>query len=366
VLIVCRKDDTQAGGPEKGKGPVDPLLEGIRIVKSLPSPRPVVVREFLHLVYSWRIILGEIRNARPDIVHVHNFPVTLAFVTAIVCFVKKVPLVYDIHDGWYESISSMEMNPLMRKIYLAVGLFFEKWSLRLCTGIVTVSRALRESIMQRAGHLVGAKPFVVMMNVPFPADAEADAGVPEEDYLLYSGTLFTGYIGLEDLIDVLPELQGKKGLRLLIAGDGPYRAELEKYVARRGAGELVVFLGHVPRQELYRHIRRAKLCVMPFRKNRQLDVAVPNKLFEYMACGKAFVYPDLPGFREVMGTENRGRYIPGSREDLKKTITKLLNDDTMRSITGAANRAILNDITFAHEFSKLWELYGTVAKKQDA
>lgn len=366
VLIVCRKDCPQAGTPDERKGLCETLLEGIQVLSILPSPRSIFLREIIHLIYSWRIILREVRNARPDIVHAHNYPVTIAFVTSIVCSLKKIPLVYDIHDGWYESISSMDMNPIMKKIYLAVGLFFEYASLRLCTGIVTVSSTLRESIMKRAGTITRSKPFVVMKNVPLPCTVDNNAPeAGEEDYLLYSGTLYASYIGLEDLIDILEDLQADTTIRLLIAGDGPYRKELQAYVSKKDASKHVTFLGHISRQELYSRISRAKLCVMPFRKNRHLDTAVPNKLFEYMECSKAFVYPDLPGFREVLGSENKGRYIPDSRDDLKRTILMLLSDDELRRHTGTNNRLILKGLTFEEEFSKLWELYGMVGKRRE-
>ena len=81
----------------------------------------------------------------------------------------------------------------------------------------------------------------------------------------------------------------------MIAGDGPYKKKA------------VDFLGHISREELYRLISGAKLCIMPFKKTRHMDTVLPNKLFEYMALAKPVIYPDLPGFREVFGINHEGK-----------------------------------------------------------
>ncbi|MBI4685918.1 MAG: glycosyltransferase family 4 protein [Nitrospirae bacterium] len=356
VAILCRKPFAGRGAEsERGK---EQLPEGVHVFDPIPSYGNFVLRELGHLFLSWRAVLYVLKTFQPDVVHVHNYPVTLGFVTVLICSLKRIPVIYDIHDGWYESISAMEMNPVLKSLYLYTGLVLEIMSLRHCSGILTVSNALRTSIAGRAAVHIKKKPFLVMRNIddtvfPDPACTPAE----EKDTLLFSGTLFDSYIGLEDVMDILKNLRDIPGLRLIIAGDGPYRQGLERAAMKKGVADKVQFLGHIPRAQLIELIRRSKLCLIPFRKNLITAFAVPNKLFEYMALGKAFVYPDLGGFREVLGEGNAGEYPAGSVSSMKDAIRRLITDDRMRSLQGSRNRELFSRLTFEGEFSQLWNLY---------
>ena len=344
----------------------DPIFKGIQILCKLPSPHTMILRELANIVYAWRIILKTINQTRPDIVHVHNSPETIAFVASIVCSFKKIPVVYDAHDGVYELISSLEINPVLKKVYLAAGMFFEKATLRRCAGVLTVSEALKDSMLKRVGSHIGSKPFMVMRNInPELSDmANSYQEASEGNYILHSGTLYTATIGLEDTIDIIADLNKKTGVRLVIAGDGPYKKKLEEYADAKGTKDAVEFLGHINRKKLYRLISGAKLCIMPFKKTRHMDTVLPNKLFEYMAFAKVFVYPDLPGFREVLGIDNKGKYRFDDKDDLQRVVENMLADEELRKSVGEKNRSILNEITFEKEFSKLLDLYGLILSQK--
>jgi glycosyltransferase involved in cell wall biosynthesis len=343
----------------------DSIFEGIQIVCKLPSPLIMILRELANIVYSWRVILKTINQVKPDIVHVHNSPESIAFATSIVCSFKRIPFIYDAHDGVYELISSLEINPILKRIYLAIGLFFEKTTLQRCAGILTVSEALKESMLKRAGNYIGDKPFVVMRNInPELSDiANSCQEASEGNYILHSGTLYTATIGLEDVFDIITDLNRKTGVKLVIAGDGPYKRKLEEYANVKGVKKAVDFLGHISREELYRRISGAKLCIMPFKKTRHMDTVLPNKLFEYMALGKPFAYPDLPGFREVLGINHEGKYEADNKDDMRRVIENMLSNEKLRKSAGKKNRELLKEITFEKEMQKLLGLYHLILKQ---
>lgn len=343
----------------------DPIFQGIKVLCRLPSPPIVLLRELVNIVYSWRVILKTINQIKPDIVHVHNSPESIAFATSIVCSFKKIPFIYDAHDGVYELISSLEINPVLKKIYIAVGMLFEKAILRRCAGILTVSEALKESMLKRVGTHIGNKPFVVMRNINPELNNIADSyhGREEGNYILHSGTLYTATIGLKDVIDIIADLNKKTGVKLVIAGDGPYKKKLEGYANAKGVKEAVDFLGHIDREKLYRLIDGAKLCILPFRKTRHMDTVLPNKLFEYMALAKPVIYPDLLGFREVLGNSHEGKYQPDDKDDMKRVVENMLLNEKLRKVAGKRNRELLREITFEKEMQKLLGLYHLILKQ---
>jgi len=232
------------------------------------------------------------------------------------------------------------------------------------TWVTSMPEALKQAQVARAGRYIGSTPYVVMRNVnPAWMMSGDDAPQQEGNFILHSGTLFTATLGLEDLVDILPGIYAKTGCRLVLAGDGPYRPVLQRYVEEKKAGHMVDFLGHIGREQLYQLTREARLCVMPFRKTRQLSVAVPNKLFEYMALQKAFVYPDLPGFREILGDDNAGKYVPGDSSDMEKKILSLLTDDALRQGLGLHHKALLQHFTFEKESARLLNLYQSLLSR---
>ena len=343
----------------------DPIFQGIKILCRLPSPPIVLLRELVNIVYSWRVILKTINEVKPDIVHVHNSPESIAFATSIVCSFKRIPFIYDAHDGVYELISSLELNPILKRIYLAIGLFFEKTTLQRCAGILTVSEALKESMLKRAGNYIGDKPFVIMRNInPELSDiTNSCQEASEGNYILHSGTLYTATIGLEDVFDIITDLNRKTSVKLVIAGDGPYKRKLEEYANVKGVKKAVDFLGHISREELYRLISGAKLCIMPFKKTRHMDTVLPNKLFEYMALAKPVIYPDLPGFREVLGINHEGKYKPDNKDDMKRIVENMLLNEKFRKSAGEKNKELLKEITFEKEMQKLLGLYHLILKQ---
>ena len=343
----------------------DPIFQGIKVLCRLPSPPIVLLRELVNIVYSWWVILKTINQIKPDIVHVHNSPESIAFATSIVCSFKRIPFIYDAHDGVYELISSLEINSVLKKIYLVVGMFFEKATLRRCAGVLTVSEALKESMLKRVGNHIGSKPFVVMRNInPELSDiADSYQEAREGNYILHSGTLYTATIGLEDVIDIITDLNRETGVKLVIAGDGPYKRKLEEYANAKGVKEAVDFLGHIGREELYRLITGAKLCIMPFKKTRHMDTVLPNKLFEYMALAKPVIYPDLPGFREVLGINHEGKYKPDNKDDMKRIVENMLLNEKFRKSAGKKNRELLKEITFEKEMQKMLGLYHLILKQ---
>jgi len=76
-----------------------------------------------------------------------------------------------------------------------------------------------------------------------------------------------------------------------------------------------------------------------------------------MAYGKPIVYPDFPGFREVLGSDNDGKYRAGDGHDLNRVVRALLSDAGLRKRTGENNRRKFDLISFQAEFEKLSSLY---------
>jgi glycosyltransferase involved in cell wall biosynthesis len=99
------------------------------------------------------------------------------------------------------------------------------------------------------------------------------------------------------LVEAMPEiLRRHPNAKLLIAGEGDARRELEGSIGRLGLSQAVTLLGLVDNRELPRYYHAADLFVLPSRLE-----AFPTVAAEALAAGLRVVSADHPGGIELQG-----------------------------------------------------------------
>jgi glycogen(starch) synthase len=128
---------------------------------------------------------------------------------------------------------------------------------------------------------------------------------------------------------------------LVIAGDGPQRADLEKQVADLGLAERIEFPGRCDRPTTASLFRGCDVFVLPSRHEPQGIVCL-----EAMAAGKPVVATRVGGVPEVVRDGECGMLVdPDDSGALATSIGAVLSDDELRRRVGAAayDRADLFD-----------------------
>ncbi len=118
---------------------------------------------------------------------------------------------------------------------------------------------------------------------------------PGDRLLLYVGRLAREK-NLEVLIRALAHARDDS-LKLIVAGDGPHRDELERLARESGVSGVTRFLGVVARDELPDLYASADLFLMPSTTETQGLV-----LAEALAAGAFVIAADAPQNRDVLGT----------------------------------------------------------------
>ncbi|AGB38811.1 glycosyltransferase [Natronococcus occultus SP4] len=120
--------------------------------------------------------------------------------------------------------------------------------------------------------------------------------------VLFVGRLVEGKRPQDVLDAVATAREANPELTVYFCGEGPLRDELERR-AGEAVGDSVVFLGHVPYDEMPRIYRAADVLVLPSRAE-----GVPRTVLEAMASGTRVVCSDLEQVASVVG--DHGAVVP--------------------------------------------------------
>jgi phosphatidylinositol alpha-1,6-mannosyltransferase len=141
--------------------------------------------------------------------------------------------------------------------------------------------------------------------------------------------------GQDKLIEAMPEIvKSLPSAVLLIIGQGPYRAHLEKLVAKYHVQNSVRFIGRLPYEALPAHIQLGDIFAMPSR-SRLLGLEVEGLGISYLeasACGIPVVGGMSGGAPDAVIENETGTIVNGrDRQAIALSIITLLQDSERRA-----------------------------------
>ncbi len=147
---------------------------------------------------------------------------------------------------------------------------------------------------------------------------------------------------------------------LVLIGEGPEHARLEKLARERGVGAQVVFEGEVAQPALLPLYRRAWMLLAPSRtlRNGRCD-GIPNVLTEAMAMGVPCVGTRAGGVDEIVRDGETGRLVaPEDPVALADAIAALIADADAREAMGRRAREFVRErFDSARNFERLYERF---------
>jgi len=207
-------------------------------VPSVRMDDGVRVRRFRSLSPSGAFYLAPqltlaVRRANADVVHAHNYHAFPLFFAAL--GVAEERFVVTTH---YHGASSSDFRDALLSLYRPLG----RWAIQKADAVIAVSDWEQERLQADFG--IDAE--VIPNGVDTERFADAEPEQRDRPYLLCVGRL-EKYKGVQHVVRVLPELPNYD---LVVAGSGPYRAELERIAREEGVVDRVDFLGYVTDERL--------------------------------------------------------------------------------------------------------------------
>ncbi len=280
----------------------------------VPLPTEDLPIEYLpgHEVFQRPVVngraLARVRAAvrESSLVHLHMpFPRVEARV-ARWCSESGVPLVLTYHmDADFAGASGIPGAGLVTWVY-------RRWSavpaLRGATAVVSNSRGYAEASAVLSKYLSKVRVIykgvdVDRLGLDGPATDPAELtrlfpeSGPRDRRVLFVGRMVP-YKGLRYLLSATETLVREgRGVQLYLAGRGPERPSLERWVAQRGLAGRVHFLGFVPDDRLGRMYRGADVVACP---STSLMESTATCLEEAAAFGVPILGSALPGADESL------------------------------------------------------------------
>lgn len=249
-----------------------------------------------------------LRRRRPDVVHTHTSKA--GFIGRLAARIAGVPVIlHTVHGFAFGEFSP----PLTLRPYVAL----ERLAARWCHRIITVSRAHAEWAARlgigRPGQVV-AVPNGIEPGPPSDPrvreEVRQSLGISPQAALLIS----VGRLDPEkrhlDLLRALALASGRlPAAILLLAGDGPMRAQMAAAIGRLGLEGRARLLGF--RRDVPALLAAADAFVFA-----SLREGLPMVLLEAMAAGLPTVASAIMGSRELVVDGETGILVPPRRPDL--------------------------------------------------
>ncbi|MFA4826432.1 MAG: glycosyltransferase [Methanoregula sp.] len=255
--------------------------------------------------YHFHIFNKIIREQRIDVVVAAH---VLAG-TAVIHAAKKydVPVVFDLKDWFPDSAAAYFKARFMQEAVRRSVWAITKRNLSNSDKITTVSPSLVEKLKG-----FGFSADLVTNGVdteifkPMTGDKKREElGFGSDDFIIgFCGSVERWY-AIDEMIRALPELiRYRPSTKMLVVGSSlftSYETELKKLVGDLGISEHVVFTGTKPYHELPNYIACMDVCTIPLSPPQWGDIALPNKFFEYSACGKPILMRPIPDVSRIGG-----------------------------------------------------------------
>ncbi len=167
---------------------------------------------------------------------------------------------------------------------------------------------------------------------PSPESAKRDIGWADALVLGFTGFV-RDWHGVDRVVRWLATPSAPANTKLLMVGDGPARADLEKLAAQLHVSDRVRFTGFVPREKVPAYVAAFDIALQP----AVVLYASPLKLFEYLALSKAIIAPRLPNIEEVLCDEQNALLFDEAREGaFESALARLCADPSLRRRIGTA------------------------------
>jgi glycosyltransferase involved in cell wall biosynthesis len=308
------------------------VIDGVRVFRSYIYPA-------LHRSYAWRVVSFfsfmfssiwtalQVRDV--DLVIGTTPPIFQAVSAWFVAWIRRKPFLLEVRDLWPEF--GVSMGVLKNPVVIALARWLEMFLYARATHILVNSPAYREYMVARGVPenkvtYIAYGTDVGMFNPQVDGSSiRAELGLQDKFAVLYAGALGQAN-DIDTLLRAAQRLDGEDKIRFVLFGDGKERARLQDEAERMKLSN-VIFAGVRAKKEMPGVVASADVCLAILQDVPMFRTTYPNKVFDYMAAGRATVLVIDGITRQLIESSDGGVYVqPGDDAMLADKILELSKD----------------------------------------
>lgn len=303
----------------------------------------------LNFFFKTRDLKKIIKQVQPDVLY--GFDSNSIFALGIIGRQLKIPVVAEMHG-----VGHSGFDPSIFWRYV-LG-FFEKMILKHISGVMVVNSKIKDYYSNLAKspalpvEVIYDGVDVGLFNPEVPMSAEMQE-------IRKKGKIVIGYVGnfkayqgidfiLESALETCEDF-----IYILIGKDSD---RLREKIAQYHLQDKVFILGRKKYEEIPGYLKGMDITVIPMPPSFIAEHAIPSKLGNYMAMGKAVVVTDVGGMREMIRDKENGILIPPC--DIPKNLIKSFillksNPELKKKIERNALDFVRNNLTWEGQAEKI-------------
>jgi len=317
---------------ENPPGPIGPEIaaHGIQVI-------PLGVMPGWRRPFAWWLIVRQLRQLRPQIVHTFMLPASLYGRSAAVA--ASVPIIIGTEVNIYEQKQRHHI-------------LIERLLTPRSACVVVSAESVKSAYVRQLGIDADAVRVVYnavnweRLNATKSPDAvREELGIPNDRLVVGVVATLQDKKGHRVLLEAVARTPGLEAIWLMLVGDGPMRASLEQYAATLGIKDRVTFCG--TRRDLGNVLTAMDVFALP-----SLWEGLPLALLLAMGASRPVVATRIAGIPEAVTDGDTGFLVePGDAPALGTALARVCNDAALRTRMGARARAAVRDRFGADAYS---------------
>lgn len=305
-----------------------------------------------------------------DVIYIMSTPPTQGVLGALIKKIKKVPIIYNIHDIFPESLVNAGLTN-KNSVVFRIGNALQLYIYKNVDKLIVLSNDMKSNLLKK--NVPENKVEVVYSWVDekkiIPITRENNKLIskyrlePQKFFVLYAGNLGLGQ-DIEVIIKAAKMLVSYKDIKFLIFGTGSDENYYKTMASKMGLKNLF-FFPMQPYEDVSYVYSLGDICIVSCKKGVGHS-GMPSKTWSILSTGKPLIAVfDKNSELETMVKENNwGEFVEaGDYEMLSKAVLNLYDNPKLRKEIGKKNREyILNNLTRNVMTTKIENIFKEVVK----
>lgn len=356
-------------GEHQWKQPVE-IIAGVS-VKHITVPAAFMTTRFKRrvLMRTARMFLQatwQLLQTPADIYHALDLPAL--FACYVVARLHRKSLIFEAYELPLSTLPPSELSTNRKLLHRFLKPLLTH-ILPRCAGVITVSSPIVEE-MSRRYHIANV---VLVRNIPEYRQVQKNDRLrqylglgPEVRIALYQGSIQPDR-QLDRLVQAAAFLEDNIVIVIMGANFGTTLEQLEALIESERVTDRVKIIPPVPYTELLEWTASADIGLIVYAPDYSPNVQMmlPNKLFEYMMAGLPVLSSSLEAIVEVIHTYQIGQILPSlASTDIGAAINHMLTEPlALASMRERALHAAREEYYWEKEHSRLLSLYQDIERK---